>query len=246
MRRNFLYKNNKKERSLIGLILLVLIMPACGKTHRAVDSTSTVIPKHLYAKPVTMEREEGALWPGDTAKNLLFEDNKARLVGDIVTVTVNETANSTQSASTNTSRATNMNMQTSTLLGLPTSLGIQNFLGLGNQFDPTVNATINNSNQGAGTVSRNGTLTGTVSSIITEIMPSGNLRIEGRRSVKVNNEEQIMVLRGVVRPQDINFDNTIASTLIADASISYSGEGVVADEQRKGWLAKILSRVWPF
>jgi flagellar L-ring protein precursor FlgH len=55
-----------------------------------------------------------------------------------------------------------------------------------------------------------------------------------------------MVLRGIVRPQDINFDNTIPSTLIADASISYSGEGVVADEQRKGWLAKILSKVWPF
>jgi len=137
-------------------------------------------------------------------------------------------------------------MQTNTLLGLPTSLGVQNFLGLGNQFDPTVNATINNSNQGQGTVTRNGSLTGTVSSTIIEIMPSGNLRIEGRRSVRVNNEEQLMVLRGVIRPQDINFDNTIASTLIADASISYSGEGVVADEQRKGWLAKILSRVWPF
>jgi flagellar L-ring protein FlgH len=246
MRRNYIFKSNKNERGLVSIILLILIMPACTKTHRAVDSASTVIPKHLYAKPVAMKQEEGALWPGDTSKNLLFEDNKARVVGDIVTVTILENATSTQSASTNTSKATTMNMQTNTLLGLPTSLGVQNFLGLGNQFDPTVNATINNQNQGAGTVTRNGSLTGTVSSIITEIMPSGNLRIEGRRSVKVNHEEQIMVLRGVIRPQDINFDNTINSTLIADASISYSGEGVVADEQRKGWLAKILSRVWPF
>ena len=77
-------------------------------------------------------------------------------------------------------------------------------------------------------------------------MPSGNFKIEGRRSVTVNHEEQIMVLRGVIRPQDINFDNTIASISIADASISLTGEGVVADEQRKGWLAKILSKVWPF
>ncbi len=230
----------------ICLILAIGMLPACSKTHRAVDSASTVIPKHLYAKPVAAQQEEGALWPGDTSKNLLFEDNKARVVGDIVTVTILENATSTQSASTNTSKSTNMNMQTNTILGLPTSLGIQNFLGMGNQFDPTVNATINNSNQGQGTVTRNGSLTGTVSSTIIEIMPSGNLRIEGRRSVRVNNEEQLMVLRGVIRPQDISFDNTIASTLIADASISYSGEGVVADEQRKGWLAKILSQVWPF
>ena len=117
---------------------------------------------------------------------------------------------------------------------------------MGTQLDPTVNATIANQNKGAGTVTRNGTLTATISAMITEILPSGNMRIEGRRSVTVNNEEQIMVLRGVVRPQDINFDNTIPSTFIADASISYTGEGVVADEQRKGWLAKILSKVWPF
>ncbi|MBT5471586.1 MAG: flagellar basal body L-ring protein FlgH [Nitrospina sp.] len=246
MGQNTVLNNSNNKWKLIGLVLLVLMFPACSKTHRAVDSASTVIPKHLYAKPVVAKQEEGALWPGDTSKNLLFEDNKARVVGDIVTVTILENATSSQSASTNTSKSTNMNMQTNTLLGLPTSLGVQNFLGLGNQFDPTVNATINNSNQGQGTVTRNGSLTGTVSSTIIEIMPSGNLRIEGRRSVRVNNEEQLMVLRGVIRPQDINFDNTIASTLIADASISYSGEGVVADEQRKGWLAKILSRVWPF
>ena len=112
--------------------------------------------------------------------------------------------------------------------------------------DPTVSASVNNSNQGSGSVTRNGTLTGTISALIVEILPSGNFRIEGRRSVTVNHEEQIMVLRGVIRPQDINFDNTIASISIADASISLTGEGVVADEQRKGWLAKILSKVWPF
>jgi flagellar L-ring protein precursor FlgH len=246
MQEFFLSTIKLKPSSFLVLAVLMLILPACTKTHRAIDSSSTVIPKHLYAKQVVLKKAEGSLWPGDTSKNLLFEDNKARVVGDIVTVTVNENATSTQSASTNTSKDTSLNMQTNTLLGLPTSLGLQNFLGMGNQFDPTVNATVANSNQGSGTVTRNGSLTATISSFITEIMPSGNLRIEGRRSVRVNNEEQIMVLRGVIRPQDINFDNTIASTLIADASISYSGEGVVADEQRKGWLAKILSKVWPF
>lgn len=224
----------------------VFLVTACSTSHRAIDSASTIIPKHLYSEKNKTIVQEGALWPGETSDNLLFEDSKARVVGDIVTVTINETNASSQSATTNTSKDTSMNMQTTTLLGLPTSLGVQNFLGLGNQFDPSVNASIANQSQGNGTVTRNGTLTGNISAIITEILPSGNFRIEGRRSVTVNHEEQILVLRGLIRPQDINFDNTILSRWIADASISLTGEGVVADEQRKGWLAKVLSKVWPF
>lgn len=246
MKRNFHEDPSNIKPLCFAALSLMFFLAACSTSHRAIDTTSTVIPKHLYAKKKQPEMQEGALWPGDTSENLLFEDNKARKVGDIVTVTVNENATSSQSATTNTAKDTNVNMQTNALLGLPTSLGVQNFLGLGTQFDPTVNASIANSNQGSGTVTRNGTLTGTISALITEVLPSGNFRIEGRRSVTVNHEEQIMVLRGVIRPQDINFDNTISSVWIADASIRYSGEGVVADEQRKGWLAQILSKVWPF
>jgi flagellar L-ring protein precursor FlgH len=234
-----------KMISTITLFLLFSIA-ACSTSHKAVDSRSTVIPKNLYAKPIQQKPEEGALWPGNTRGNNLFGDDKAAKVGDIITVTIDENATSTQSATTNTAKDSSINMQAPNVLGLPSSLGIQNFLNMGTQFDPSVNATIANSMQGTGTVTRNGTLSATISALITDIVPSGNLRIEGRRSVTINNEEQIMVLRGIVRPQDINFDNTIPSTLIADASISYSGEGVVADEQRKGWLAKILSKVWPF
>ncbi|MEK9627789.1 MAG: flagellar basal body L-ring protein FlgH [Nitrospinota bacterium] len=230
----------------ISSLTLVFSLGACSTPHKAVDSRSTVIPKNLYPKPILNKPEEGALWPGNTRGNFLFGDDKAEKVGDIITVTINENATSTQSATTNTAKDTTVNMQAPNVLGLPSNLGIQNFLNMGTQFDPSVNATIANSMQGTGTVTRNGTLTATISAIITEVLPSGNLKIEGRRSVTVNNEEQIMVLRGVVRPQDINFDNTIPSTLIADASISYTGEGVVADEQRKGWLAKVFSKIWPF
>ena len=246
MRIRFLNKILNIKAVGLAILFLLFFLPACSTSHRAIDSTSTVIPKNLYAKKTKSVLQDGALWPGDTADNLLFEDSKGRLVGDIVTVTINETATSSQSATTNTSKNTTLNMQAPNVLGLPSSLGVQNFLGLGTQFDPTVSASVANQNQGNGTVTRNGSLTGTVSAIITEILPSGNFRIEGRRSVTVNHEEQIMVLRGIIRPQDINFDNTISSIWIADASISLTGEGVVADEQRKGWLAKALSKVWPF
>ena len=186
------------------------------------------------------------MWPGDTAKNLLFEDTKAREVGDILTVVLNETATSTQSATTDTSKSSSTALAATSIMGLPSDMGVKNFLGLGNGFDPTVGATNDRSNKGSGTTTRSGTLTGTVSATIIAINESGNFEIEGKRSVTINFEEQLMILTGIIRPSDINYDNTINSSLIADASITYTGDGVIAEEQRVGWLMRALSYVWPF
>jgi flagellar L-ring protein precursor FlgH len=125
-------------------------------------------------------------------------------------------------------------------------MGVQNFLGMGTGFNPAAKASTTRANKGTGTVSREGTLTGTLAAIIVAINENGNFDIAGKRSVTINNEEQLMVLTGTVRPSDINYDNTINSSLIANAAISYFGEGVVADEQRVGWLMRALSYIWPF
>ena len=85
-----------------------------------------------------------------------------------------------------------------------------------------------------------------MSATIVAINQNGNFEIEGKRSVTINFEEQLMVLTGIIRPSDVNYDNTINSSLIADASITYSGDGVIAEEQRVGWLMRALSYVWPF
>ena len=128
----------------------------------------------------------------------------------------------------------------------PAIWGLKIFLDWVTGFDPTVGATNDRSNKGSGTTTRSGTLTGTVSATIIAINGNGNFEIEGKRSVTVNFEEQLMVLTGVIRPSDVNYDNTINSSLIADASITYSGDGVIAEEQRVGWLMRALSYVWPF
>jgi flagellar L-ring protein precursor FlgH len=70
--------------------------------------------------------------------------------------------------------------------------------------------------------------------------------IRGSRHVRLNNEDQIIVLSGIIRPEDISQDNTILSSFVADAKIEYFGKGVVSDEQRPGWLARILNVIWPF
>jgi flagellar L-ring protein precursor FlgH len=79
-----------------------------------------------------------------------------------------------------------------------------------------------------------------------DVLPNGNFLIEGRRNVKVNHEDQIIVLEGTVRPRDITADNLVNSSLIADARITYSGKGVISDRQRPGWLMNALDFAWPF
>jgi len=242
-RKNFFLPGNIFKTAV--LILTLVGVTACANTHKAIDPKSAVIPQKIYkVKPVKLS--DGGLWPGDTAKNLLFEDTKARKVGDILTVVLNETATSTQSATTDTSKSSSTALAATSIMGLPSDMGVKNFLGLGNGFDPTVGATNDRSNKGSGTTTRSGTLTGTVSATIIAINGNGNFEIEGKRSVTINFEEQLMILTGIIRPSDINYDNTINSSLIADASITYTGDGVIAEEQRVGWLMRALSYVWPF
>ncbi len=79
-----------------------------------------------------------------------------------------------------------------------------------------------------------------------DVLANGNLLIEGRRNVKVNNEDQIIVLEGTVRPKDISAENMVNSAQIADARITYSGKGIISDRQKPGWLMNIVDYVWPF
>ena len=226
-------------------ILALMGITACANTHKAVDSKSTVLPQKIY-KEKTAIINEGGLWPGDTAKNLLFEDTKAREIGDIVTVLLNETATSSATASTDTSKSSSIDLQTNSILGLPSNMGVQNYLGMGTGFNPAAKGSTTRANKGTVTTTREGSLTGTLAATIVAVNENGNFEIAGKRSVTVNNEEQLMILTGTIRPSDINYDNTINSSLIANAAILYSGEGVVADEQRVGWLMRALSYVWPF
>jgi len=231
-------------RNIVVGLLAFTLLSACAKPPRALDTTAEV-SDIIYKKPAPRVAE-GAIWPGDNFNNIFFSEIKAREVGDIITVVIEEDATSTQSATTDTAKDTEIDFQTNTFFGLDTNFGMNNFLGSADPFNPGVNATTSRSNQGTGTTSRQGRLEGTLSVMVTEVYPNGNMAIAGSRVVTVNNEQQIMNLKGVVRPIDVNFDNTVSSRFIANANISYTGDGIVADEQRVGWLTRILGWVWPF
>lgn len=236
-------KTKKLMRAALTAVLTLSLCACAGKDSLLKEARETVIPDSLYAKD---ERAEGSLWPGVTYENMLASDAKASRAGDIITILVEENIDSTQTATTDTDKTTTIELESGRLLGLPSNLGIQNFLGSGNGFDPNLDATVARSNQGNGTTTRSGQLTATISAVVMEAYPNGNMKIQAKRALTINFEEQTMLLSGVVRPADINFDNTVSSTKVAALEITYVGKGVITDEQRVGWAYRILGWVWPF
>ena len=99
---------------------------------------------------------------------------------------------------------------------------------------------------GNGTTTRNDQLTASMTAMVTEVYPNGNLKILGHREVVVNSERQTMEVTGIVRPIDVDSRNTVQSTAIADAKISYTGFGVVDDKQHPGWLGRVFNFISPF
>ena len=110
----------------------------------------------------------------------------------------------------------------------------------------SIAGTTNNTFQGSGATARKGELAASITARVTEVLPNGNLKILGKREIRVNNETQYLALTGIVRPRDISSENVVLSTYISDAKIVYTGTGVVNDPQSPGWLVRVLDTVWPF
>jgi flagellar L-ring protein precursor FlgH len=112
--------------------------------------------------------------------------------------------------------------------------------------DALIKSTIKTTFDGKGTSDREGYISAYITASVVKVLPNGNLYINGMREIKVNNELQYITLAGIIRPVDISTSNEIVSTYIADARITYSGVGVVADKQHPGWLTRVMDYVWPF
>ncbi|MFH0781261.1 MAG: flagellar basal body L-ring protein FlgH [Pseudomonadota bacterium] len=187
--------------------------------------------------------EAGSLWREGNSS--LVSDRKARDVGDIVTVIISETASASKEAVSSTSRKSNM------------SASIPNFFGLENDkvwtskanpidLQNLVKADFTNGFDGKGSTSRKEDLSASLTTQVVGRYPNGQLKIRGGKEVMVNNEVQIIYLTGIVRPVDITAANTVNSTKILNARISYTGKGAVSDNQEPGWAMHFLNNIWPF
>jgi flagellar L-ring protein precursor FlgH len=162
-------------------------------------------------------------------------------VQDVVTIRIVEAASASGEATTETERDSSISGNLEGFFGLEKSL--QNS---GINPAAVVKGGLTNNFDGSGSTSRKNTLQATITAVVREVFPNGNLYIEGKKEVIINNERQYIIISGVIRPEDIGPDNSIRSDLIADARIEYSGRGILAEKQRPGWLGRVLDVVWPF
>ena len=209
--------------------------PTEGEMAQEVSRLSQTPVKDYNSVPVA----SGSLWPADD--NLfLYGDRKALRVGDIVTISIVENAKANNTADTDLSRTSSLDASFSHFFGK------EKFLKLFKLGDNLIETASENSHKGAGSTTRQGQLVATVTAIVKEVLANGNLVVQGTRAVVVNHEEQYITITGVVRPQDVNRNNVVLSSQVADASIAIGGLGVVADKQRSGWGTWIFDFIWPF
>ena len=160
----------------------------------------------------------------------LFSDHRAMRVGDILTIIIVESAKAGSESRTNTSKGSEFEMRAG---GLP-------FIGS----QPSYGAAMGASHDGKGATSRSGSLSATVTARVIEVLEGGNLVIEGSKVVEINQEREIIRISGVVRPQDIQKNNVVLSASLADAEITYSGNGVVNTAARPGFFTRFVN--WLF
>ena len=232
----------KKKAILLILLAVIATVFLAGC---ATQKITPVRPEAIYSTPQPKQpaAAPGTIWRGENDKNLIYADRKARYLDDIITIIVTETATGDNKATTNTSRDASTSANINALLGIENAI-IGNNANMGGQI--ALGGTHSNSLKGTGDTSRNTTLTAKISARVIRVMDNGNLLIEGRRMVTVNAEDQYLVVSGIVRPQDVTTDNTVASQYIADARIIYTGDGVINDKMRPGWLTRVVDWVWPF
>jgi flagellar L-ring protein precursor FlgH len=176
-------------------------------------------------------RPTGSLWSAQSRSLIL--DNRARKVGDTLTILVQESSSATSTAATRTSRS-----DSASFGGLTGGLKTLNRLLV--PFGASGQAQAN----GQGATTRSGSVVTRLTAVVKEVLPNGNLVIEGVRKVGVNNEKESVTVTGVVRPQDISAENTVLSVQIANVTVQYDGKGPVGEKQRKGLLSTIFG--WLF
>jgi flagellar L-ring protein precursor FlgH len=169
----------------------------------------------------------------------LFENPIARHIGDVVTIVLSEATNAQKSATTKTQKSTSNTLPGVSLFGSPVTIhGAQVLSGNVNdasKFD------------GEGNSAQSNSLTGYITATVAKVLPNGNLYIKGEKKIWINQGQENVVLSGVIRPIDLAPDNSIPSSRVANARISYGGKGAINDANAAGWLSRFFNSPWtPF
>ena len=223
-------------------VVALVVGAGCAPAHIAEYTPKRRAAPEALPTPGTTTDESGSLWASASGASSPFTDLRALRVNDVLIVRVEEVADARRGADTQVSR-TGRWWNNLTFLPLVGPL----LAGLGDaNLQAQVGLDAENSFNGSGRSGRSERLLATVPASVMKVYDNGNLFIEGHRVVLVNNEEQHLYVSGVVRPIDIDEQNSIKSSMIADAEIEFVGQGSVTEGQSVPWGTRAATWVWPF
>lgn len=202
------------------------------------------LPPVVVDLPPATPPPAGSLWHPELASNYGVLDVRAHFPGDLLTVIIAENAKGKQNAKTDASANSSISASVDDFFGIPAAAA--SFLPKGFNPQSIVTAQTARSSSGDGTTTRDDSVTGNITVTVVGVAPNGNLRVQGDKTVTLNRENQVIILTGTVRPEDISSDNSVLSTRLADARVSYKGYGVVSDKQGVPLVHRLFDWVWPF
>jgi flagellar L-ring protein precursor FlgH len=228
-------------KKLIRLLILssLMLLTACMATTAKRD------PAYAAVRPVAIpqpEQHDGTIF--NVSNNIsLFEDYRARRPGDILTVQLEERTDAEKETETTISKNSENSMTNPTIFGTTPQFDLPGFLPLANNNDNNLafNLASESDFSGAGDSDQSNRLTGDISVSVVEVLANGNLVIRGEKIITINQGNEYIRIAGVISPRDINANNSISSKRVADAQISYVGDGATNDANTMGWLSRFFS-----
>lgn len=187
--------------------------------------------------PAQTQAMSGSIY-NSTNGRFLFEDYRARRIGDIMTVLLEESTAASKSVSTSTAKGSGISMSVPTIMGRTPTIGGKPML------DNSASGDVNFS--GTGDTSQSNSLSGSLTVHVVQVLPNGNLQVRGEKLLSLNQGSEVIRISGIVRPRDVTANNTVYSHQIAAAEITYKGKGLLADSNDAGWLTRMFhSSKWP-
>ena len=222
---------NSKPAIMIALTLLLL--QGCSTV---VGPRPGDMPPALPNQPVMPVGSSGSNYHPGTAM-VLFGDVRARHVGDTITVILAEQTTASKNANTSFAKESDFDSGNPLFAGDAVTLSGDNILN--NSWETEQNF------DGSGSSSQSNSLSGDITVTVHEVYPNGNLRVQGEKWIQLNRGKEYVRVSGIVRPYDVSTANTVSSSQLADARITYSGRGELADANRAGAVSRFFNKFWP-
>ena len=220
------------------LVSTAFVLSGCAAQQVAGPSPeyAPVVPEPKVASSIPT----GSIYSPSNADSW-FGEKKTYQVGDVITVLLSESMNGSASATNEASRETSTDVLTAAQIA---RFGTPGGLLLDSQNGTPIDTTIESA--GSGITGQSASLTGTMTAQVVDVYPNGNLMIRGEKIVNFSTGSEVIQVKGIIRPQDVQPDNTVQSKRIASAQISYKGTGQNANASRTPWRTNLLMAIWPF